>query len=856
MSSTQELFSFPFPPYPQQAELMKEIHSSIVNSSIACLESPTGSGKTLSIICASLSWLEQEEQRIIQGKTTEQKESSSGEDWLEALLRSSTNAVSSDQARVSSAQARLQRVKTLIASSHLDKPLAGGQSHPFPIETKQSSQSNDGDEYILDAYHSGDEKSATLKDEDALSSSDEEDDARVDFKQILELPQIIYCSRTHSQLSQFVQEIKKTRFKDIARCVVLASRKHSCINPAVKRLAHEQLINEKCQDLAKASTKTATNPLKKSKGNQETKCPHHNRRREANLSYRLANGPHDLEDVLDLGHRHQACPYYASKAAVSHCNVLCTPYSTLLHHDLRAAYQISINRNAVVVIDEAHNVIDAINSLYSAEVSALSMSTALDAVMRYLTTYRARLSGKNMYYLNVLAVVLKKIRDHLTSHQASSSSTATTSSMVNDFLFRVGLDHINLFKLQRYLHASNIATKIGGFAMSFSPSATQPPTMNARVALRSVLQLIFCLTNQDADGRLFLVANNVPGDESSQRASPEGVEGVSVVLKYVMLHPGRYFEAIIRDARAVLLVGGTLQPFHHLSQTLLRGVEASRLRLFACGHIVPREQVKPLVLAATTDGRPLEITFSSRLSVATTDAIYRALLDLAVMVPAGMVVFFTSYHYMHTLLARWRSDGKLNALHAVKPLFSETNAQHRGEGEEAEGGGSSLSVWERYRLAIQNGGPRGAILCSVMGGSLSEGINFSDDLARAVVVVGMPYPDPRDAILQEKLKFTIQHSTPPCGTAATTSSALTTTMTDLYDAMCMKTVNQSIGRAIRHVHDYAAIVLLDARYRQPRIHQLLPGWIRNSMLAKPTGCYGEVMENVRDFFAVRRAPER
>ena len=63
-----------------------------------------------------------------------------------------------------------------------------------------------------------------------------------------------------------------------------------------------------------------------------------------------------------------------------------------------------------------------------------------------------------------------------------------------------------------------------------------------------------------------------------------------------------------------------------------------------------------------------------------------------------------------------------------------------------------------------------------------------------------------------------------------------------YEGMCMKAVNQSIGRAVRHKNDYATILLLDERYSRTSVKEALPDWIKKSLKLFR---YKEAFENMQ-----------
>lgn len=145
---------------------------------------------------------------------------------------------------------------------------------------------------------------------------------------------------------------------------------------------------------------------------------------------------------------------------------------------------------------------------------------------------------------------------------------------------------------------------------------------------------------------------------------------------------------------------------------------------------------------------------------------------------------------------------------------------------------------ESYAKSIKhrNSTRTGAIIFSVIGGKLSEGMNFSDDLGRCVIVVGLPFPNKSNPELIEKMNFIRK-------TISASASS------EYYENLCMKAVNQSIGRAIRHINDYATVLLLDARYQRQNVLQKLPDWIRSNLTIASS--YGRAHCEVAKFFKER-----
>nr|XP_033807933.1 ATP-dependent DNA helicase DDX11 isoform X2 [Geotrypetes seraphini] len=910
------LFPFPYQPYSIQENFMAELYRVLDSGKIGIFESPTGTGKSLSLICGALTWLrdfeekkKHEESQVLatlntqenrgekQGPAlqspstavTDSQHATVEPDWITQFVQSKlerdmVDRLKEEQIKRKKREERLEQIRHNVQLKYTCKRkradddevahLLQLSKHMLSSESPEMPDSLDynEEELILAEYESDEEKKKGPRLEEDMEDLEEE-----------HVTKIYYCSRTHSQLAQFVHEVQKSPFVKDIRLVSLGSRqsptsdspvynfrgtsgvaKSLCVNEEVRRLGAMQLINDTCMEMQKNKyeKKSEESEGKKRQHKSRAVCPFYSYEQMQFLRDEALVEVKDIEQLVSLGKKAKACPYYGSRFAIPAAQLVVLPYQMLLHGSTRKASGIKL-KDQVVIIDEAHNLIDTITCIYSSEVSGSQLCQAHSQLLQYMERYRNHLKAKNMMYIKQILFVLEKFVFRLGGNVNRNPNTkdiseaGTKLQSINDFLFESQIDNINLFKIQRYCAKSMISRKLFGFLEKYGGTAvvqtnkedqktagfhrflqglhqktgeetaiTLDETGQPRMAspLMHIEGFISALTNANQDGRVIL--------------NRQGTVGQST-LKFLLLNPAVHFAEVVKECRSVIIAGGTMQPVSDFKEQLLlsTGVSAERIVEFECGHVIPPNNILPIVLCSGPSNQQLEFTYQTRDLPHMMDETGRILSNLCNVVPGGVVCFFPSYEYEKKVYAHWEHTGVLARLTMKKKIFEEPKKVNQVE-----------QVLAEYSKCIkhckQSGGRlTGALLFSVVGGKMSEGINFSDDLGRCVVMVGMPYPNVKSPELQEKITY-LDKSMPRADGQSPGRS--------LIENLCMKAVNQSIGRAIRHQNDYASIVLLDHRYSRPIILNKLPQWIKTSMQIKPT--FAQAFAAVRKFFQEKKSP--
>lgn len=379
---------------------------------------------------------------------------------------------------------------------------------------------------------------------------------------------IFYCSRTHSQLTQFINELRRVKMPPAItekvsqgtssdhdgdlieefKHVTLGSRKTLCINAEVIRLGTAPAINERCLELQQPKTPS------------EAKCPYlPSKEKEALVNdfrdHALAS-IRDIEDFGTLGRKIGVCPYYASRATVRPSEIVTLPYPLLLQKSARESLGLSV-KGHVVIIDEAHNLMDTISNIHSVSVTLSQLQRARSQLGVYLQKFRNRLKGKNRVYITQLVRLVDSLSGYMQTKAAGVEDVEDEVS-VGDLMTGKGVDTINMYKLMHYLQESKLARKVDGYIEFETQKDVPEKALGSRVKAKAsgslpvithIQGFLLALTYPAAEGRFFYA-----------KSSLQKADKPEVTLKYLLLDPTHHFRDIVNDARAVILIGGTMSP--------------------------------------------------------------------------------------------------------------------------------------------------------------------------------------------------------------------------------------------------------------------------------------------------------
>jgi chromosome transmission fidelity protein 1 len=335
-------FHHPYEPYAIQTQFMHAVYQCLEHGHVGIFESPTGTGKSLSLICGSLTWLRDHKNQELEHEFPTDVADEPA--WMLDHARNQKKQAALSrrqdlQDRISKVKAKEQRMKE---RHHLGEP------HPKRQKTVRDDSAEDVDEhsFVLVDYDSDDnskpQKTQSFDDSglsaetqrlmeqlgQSLKRVDDEDEVPDETK-------IFFCSRTHSQLTQFSNELRRVKMPpaislDISldirpnspdqhllaedvKLLTLGSRKNLCINPKVNRFGNATAINERCLELQQPGTSS------------DCKCSFmpssENRALVNDFRDNALAKIRDIEDLGSLGRKLGICPYYASRPAAKYCEV-------------------------------------------------------------------------------------------------------------------------------------------------------------------------------------------------------------------------------------------------------------------------------------------------------------------------------------------------------------------------------------------------------------------------------------------------------------------------------------------------------------------------------------------------------
>ncbi|KAG4955254.1 hypothetical protein JHK87_040848 [Glycine soja] len=573
------------------------------------------------------------------------------------------------------------------------------------------------------------------------------------------------------------------------------------------------------------------------------------------------NEVHDIEDLVKVGQLVKGCSYYAARSMSDDAQLVFCPYNYIINPVIRAAMDVDI-KGAIVILDEAHNIEDIARDAGSVDIEE-DVVDKLQMELQQLCSIKAEIYQPLYEMTQGLTSWMEQKKNKLEKRDFQHYVSCWTG----DKALRE-LEEANISK-QCFPILLECATKAIKVATDLETDAPHISAMSV-ITLEGLFSSLTYFFSRNGSHMLdYQLALQRCIREDTGRAS----RNWTYTLSLWCLNPAVVFRDVANLSLSVILTSGTLSPMASFTSELGVHFETS----LEAPHVIDVDsQVWPAIISTGPGNYPLNASYKTADGYAFQDAVGKSLEEIFKIVPGGCLVFFPSYKLMDKLCKRWSETGQWSRLNAEKPLFVESRGGSQEDFELALKGyyhsihGKIPALKRKRRIkkidlnhahavdSLQNSEKGGAALLGVCRGKVSEGIDFSDDNARVVIIVGIPFPNINDIQVALKKKYNDTYK----------SSKNLLSGSEWYCHQAFRVLNQAAGRCIRHKLDYGAIVLLainstfstsvciiigviilveiDERFRDERNRAFISKWLRRPLRVYDS--FDLSLEGLKSFF--------
>ncbi|PKA64061.1 DNA repair helicase UVH6 [Apostasia shenzhenica] len=633
---------------------------------------------------------------------------------------------------------------------------------------------------------------------------------------------LIYCTRTVHEMEKTLAELRLLHSHLPPTSPLLAlglsSRKNLCVNPVALSASSRDSVDSTCRRLTASWVRALA--AERTPGAIPT-CSFYesfDRAASSGDSILLPPGVYTLEDLRAFGRKQGWCPYFLARHMIRYANIVVYSYQYLLDPKVASIISKEMQRECVVVFDEAHNIDNVCIEALSVSIRRQTLDGAtrnLNRIGQEIDRFKATDAGRLRAEYNRLVEGLAQ-RGNLPRTDTWLANPALPDDILKEAVpgnIRRAEHFLSVLRrlvqyLKGRLQVESVETEVPVAFVASINSQTGIEQKMLRFCYDRLHSLMLTLEITDTDEFLHiqtvcdfatLVGTYTRGFSIIIEPFDERMPHIPDPVLQLSCHDASLaIKPVFDRFQSVIITSGTLSPIDLYPRLLNFNPVISRSFRMS----LTRDCICPMVLTRGSDQLPVSTKFDMRSDPGVVRNYGRLLLEMVAAVPDGIVCFFVSYSYMDSIVNSWNEMGILQDIMQHKLVFIETQ-------DVVE---TTLAL-DNYRRACDCG--RGAVFFSVARGKVAEGIDFDRHYGRLVIMFGVPFQYTLSRILIARLEYLRDTFQIKEGDFLT------------FDAL--RQAAQCVGRVIRSKADYGMMIFADKRYSRHDKRSKLPSWILSQL---------------------------